>query len=270
SGRISLPALLETAEHTTVYAPAPGRIATVEVRPGQQVEAGDVLIVLESPEIDNQLEQTRRRLQVLELRASRHAADLVERANMHVVLESWKTEAAKIAGLEALEQRMVIRAPVSGRISSTDDELHRGRWINQQLAIARIVQPQAIQITALSPETRVKWIEPGLEARFYPDDALRPSIGASVAEVSAADVDTFDLPYLASTYGGEIAVRRDTEGKLVAEKSVYRIRLIPLDMNRTAPGQAVRGVVHVSGRARSFAERVGESVAAVLIRESGF
>ncbi|MGI9301972.1 MAG: biotin/lipoyl-binding protein, partial [Gammaproteobacteria bacterium] len=55
SGRISLPALLETAEHTTVYAPAPGRIATVKIRPGQQVEAGDVLIVLESPEIDNQL-----------------------------------------------------------------------------------------------------------------------------------------------------------------------------------------------------------------------
>lgn len=75
------------------------------------------------------------------------------------------------------------------------------------------------------------------------------------------------MPYLASIYGGPVAVRKDARGRLQAEQSVYRVELDVAD--RPEPlGQTVTGQVQISGTPRSMASRMWDRVVAVAIRES--
>jgi putative peptide zinc metalloprotease protein len=43
------------------------------------------------------------------------------------------------------------------------------------------------------------------------------------------DERDFTVPYLASIYGGAVPVRKDSQGRLWAEQSVYRVELEVLD-----------------------------------------
>ena len=269
-GRISLPAVLKTPVYTAVYAPEPGRIRDVLVEPGHSVERGDVLLVLDSPELDSEARQGELRMQLADLRLARSAADQRERDNMNVLLRGWKTESARLKGIGAQRERLVIRAPISGRITRLEDGLHEGRWINPRLRIANIISDQDAGISALSGETDVRFVAVGMQARFYPDDPRLPVVEATVTEVNRTDSDEIESPYLASIFGGEIASQRDADGKVVANDSVFRVRLTPEPGDGSAVTMAQRGIVHVDGAPRSLAIAAYESVAAVLIRESGF
>ena len=56
---------------------------------------------------------------------------------------------------------------------------------------------------------------------------------------------------------------------LVPRTPVYRVELTPA-APLNAPAQVVPGTVEVDGAARSLLDRAWRSVAAVVIRESGF
>ena len=269
STRVSIPAVLEAAEHATIYAPAPGRITHVSVVEGQRVNPGDVLLVLEAPAIAKDLLLTAKRIAVLELHSLRRAAHDVELANSRVTEQELKTRLSELEGLLEKRDNLVLTAPIHGVVTDIADSLHPGRWINGTLPLVYIVQRETAEVQALAPEEGLSRLAPGQTARFIPDDINRPAREARIQEIRQVDEGSFSVPYLASTYGGAIAVRRDDEGRLEPEASVYRVRL-PLLGNEPAPTQALRGVIHVEGTPRSFAQRLRDVVAAVLIRESGF
>jgi putative peptide zinc metalloprotease protein len=75
--------------------------------------------------------------------------------------------------------------------------------------------------------------------------------------------------YFSSLYGGDIAVREDASGRQVPETSSYRIRLIPTE-NVESFKKVEVGHVYIQGKAKSIVKYLYETVASVLIRESGF
>ncbi len=83
------------------------------------------------------------------------------------------------------------------------------------------------------------------------------------------DEEAILIPYLASTYGGDIAVREDQQGNLRPEAAVYRVTLAPTEQ-RPPTYQVLKGVIHVHGKPQSFAERLWEWGASELISEMGF
>ncbi len=269
STRVSIPAVLEASHHATLYAPAPGRIVQVFVRKGQLVRKGDLLITLEAPVLDLDIELTRRRVEVLELRARRRAANPEERANSPVVLQELRTQLSKLQGLLEKRKNLVLTAPLDGLVTDVAESLHPGRWINEKHALAYIIDRASIEVAALAPETELPRLIVGQAARFIPEDASRPAVMARLQEIREVDEGFFAIPYLASVFGGDIPVREDDQGRLQPDISVYRVRL-EMTGNQSRPTQAVRGVLHVEGSPRSFAGRLRDLVASVLIRESGF
>lgn len=268
SGRVSFPAILQSAKYATVYAPEPGRIMDVFLKRSQQVKAGDTLLTLESPQLAEEMVRTAKKVKVHKLRFQRSASNPEDLANMHVALQQWTAESSRLAGLEKKRRQLTIRAPISGVITEVADALHRGRWINPKLALAFVVEPASAELSGLVSETELTRLKVNQPARFLPDDPKRRPADARLAEIGEAGINRFEMPYLASVYGGTIAVRRDAKGELVPESSVYRIRLTVL--NPIPPDRVVRGVVNVAGEPRSFAKRMYGLVASVLIRESGF
>ena len=107
SDRISLPAVLESTPHATIYAPAPGRIVELAVKEGRRVGVGDRLVTLESPVLERDMALTRKRIEVERLRGRRQFIDRQELAKHQVTLETLKARLSQLEGLLEQQQNLV-------------------------------------------------------------------------------------------------------------------------------------------------------------------
>jgi len=268
SDRISLPAVLESTPHATIYAPAPGRIVELAVKEGRLVGVGDRLVVLESPALEKDMALTRKRIEVEQLRVQRQFVDREELAKHQVTLETLRARLSQLEGLQQQQQNLSLTAPIAGVVTDRAEALHVGQWINKQLALAYVIDPAGEELHALASETDVGYLHAGQSARFIPQGPERPSLEAQVVEIRDNDESSFTVPYLLSVYGGDVPVRQDANHRLKPETSVYRVTL---HLVESPPrwNQAVRGTVLVKGPRISFAQRVWEQSARIFIRESG-
>ena len=268
SDRISLPAVLESTPHATIYAPAPGKIVELSVKEGRQVEVGDRLVVLESPMLEKDMALTRKRIEVERLRGQRQFVDREELTKRQVTLETLRARLSQLEGLLQQQQNLTLTASIAGVVTDRAEALHVGQWINKQLPLAYVIDPGGEELHALAPETDVGYLHTGQAARFIPQSPERSSVEAQVVEIRDIDESSFTVPYLLSVYGGDVPVREDANHRLKPETSVYRVTLRLVE-SPPQWNQAVRGTVLVRGPRISFAQRAWEQTARIFIRESG-
>ncbi len=267
--RLSIPAIMEASTHATLYTPTPGKIVKVSFQAGQVVSAGDPLMILEAPHLDKEVALTRQQISVLQYRARRQFSDSKELQSNQVISKTLESRISQLNGLMKQRENLVLRSPIAGKVTDRTESLHEGRWINEELPLAYVIDDQQQELKAMALETDIPYLEVGQTAWFYPDDPMRPKIPARIREIRAVDEEAFDLPYLASQYGGSIPVRESQPGTLTPETSVYRVLF---DLEGKAPlwKQAVRGVILVESRPWTIVGRAWERISAVLVRESGF
>ena len=268
SDRISLPAVLESTPHATIYTPAPGRIVVLSVKEGQQVGEGDRLVVLESPMLEKDMALTRKRIEVERLRGQRQFVDREKLTKHQVTLETLKAHLSQLEGLLQQQQNLSLTAPIAGVVTDQAEALHVGQWINKEMALAYVIDPAGEELHALAPETDVGYLRVGQSARFIPEGSDRSSVEAQIVEIRDIDENSFTVPYLLSVYGGEVPVREDANHRMKPDTSVYRVTL-HLVGSPPQWNQAVRGTVLVKGPRISFAQRAWEQTARIFIRESG-
>ncbi len=268
-GRISVPAVLQSANYATVYPPAPGRIVSVRAALGQVVQEGDPLLVMETPELAKAARAAGIQVEQLALRIQRQAGNADDRAQASVIREALSAKQAELDGVMERQQDLFLRAPIAGVVADRAESLYPGRWIGTDVPVAYLVDPSQVRLIALVPVEDVRSLTPGQPARFIPHDLTRSARQARVLAVRDLDEHDVTVPYFASIYGGEIPVRKDARGRLQAEQSVYRVEFEVTDHDEPLH-QAVIGHAVVMGQPRSLAGRMWDRVAAVMIRESGF
>ncbi len=269
SSRVTIPAVLQAKIYATVYPPASGRIMAVAVRQGQPVHKGDTLLILESPKLVKDAKLTQTQVDQLDFRLQRQAGYADDRAQAQVIGESLKAKLVELDGVTEKQQNLLLRAPIDGVVVDHADSLYPGRWINEKLAVAYVIDPGQSSVAALASVEDVSVLAIGQEALFIPDDLTRPKRHAQVTEIRDVDEQDFSVPYLASIYGGDVPARKDAHGRVQAEQSVYRVELDVLDQADQLD-QAVTGQIHVAGKSLSLVVRAWDRVVAVMIRESGF
>lgn len=266
---VSAPAVLQAASYATIYAPMPGRVSQVLVRDGQRVMAGEQVVVLENPSLEKEVRLAEIKAAMWNYRLDRQAGHDQDRAQRQVIAESLKAGLAELAGLKLRQENLILKAPIAGMIRDHADSLLPGRWIDQKLPVFYLIDARHAEIEGLVPVDELAYIDVGQSARFIPADLTRPSVEAQVAEVAEVDERDVAVPYFASIFGGDMAVRKDDKGRLKPEVSVYRVRLSLRDAIRDAD-QAVLGHIQIQGQPSSLAKRVWDHTVTVLIRESGF
>ena len=269
SSRVAIPGVLYARSYATLYPPASGRIVAVSVRPGQHVRKGDTLLILESPKLAKDAILAQTQVDQLDFRLQRQAGYADDRAQGRVIAESLKAKLAELDGLVERQGNLLLQSPIDGMVVDRADSLYPGRWINEKLAVAYVIDPQEAAIAALAPVEDLSVLAGGQEALFIPNDVTRSARRARVTEIRDVDEQDFSLPYLASIYGGEVPARKDARGRVQAEQSVYRVELEVLDQTEPVD-QTVTGQLHVTGKTESLAERAWDRVVTVMIRESGF
>lgn len=272
-GDVGMPAVLEAVSSQRLHPPAPARIAEVLARPDQMVAAGDPVVRLVNPDLDQRILMVQLELDVTQRLLQRQAASAAAAAEVGVLEGRLAARLAELDGYLAERDRLVVRAPRDGVFRDPPPDLAPGLWVSPGRVLGRIVAAEGARIEAYVEGADLPRLDVGARGRFVTDDPARDPIEVVVTAVSATAAETLDQPVLASQNGGPIASEPDADRRPVPRNAVYRVWLEPVttaDLPAAGQPQMLRGMVRIAAPAESFAVATWRRAAAVLVRESGF
>jgi hypothetical protein len=93
-------------------------------------------------------------------------------------------------------------------------------------------------------------------------------ISGEVVAVDRSPQKQLSRPLLASLHGGEIVVKQDSHGTLIAQDAVFRVIVRP-EAGAPKPDAVIHGSVRIETGLRFLVENFVYRILSVLIRESG-
>lgn len=267
---VPIPAILRAEAEQTLFVPEAAVIAEVNVRQGEQVAAGQLLLRLESEQLNFELQQLEEELHLAQLLLDRSGSSVREKAGRAITEQQVRHLMERRDGLLARQARLQIRAPISGRVTQIE-RLHAGAWVGAEMPLLSVAELGRLQVEGYLAEHDLELVGQGSRGVFIAD---RPGTAPLPVEIREVDIGAaFTLPYaeLSSEYGGRIAVRRVTDERLVPEQGYYRVSMVLTGAEARGDIDArLPGVVRVEGASRSWLWYQLRRGLAILIRESGF
>jgi putative peptide zinc metalloprotease protein len=247
------------------------RIQAVNVKQGQFVEADETLFVLEEPDIQYDLEVAQRQEALLKWQLNLQASDRVYLEHSNVLQQQLAEIQAEIQGYKARQALLKITAPFAGDIVRIADALEKGRWINSNLILARIVDKSTTRIMAYVNENDLTEIAVGHKGRFYPDAPDESPINVKIMAIDPANITQLlsSDNYVASIYGGQVPVKLTPDKRLIPQEAVYRVYL-SMDKTHLLNNVQKGAVVLEAKDKKPLIQRAWILINKVLIRESGF
>ncbi|VVQ32286.1 hypothetical protein PS943_02860 [Pseudomonas fluorescens] len=265
---VKLPTMLEAGRASALHAPVAARVKTVNVHDGEAVAQGQVLIELESPDLDSRQAIVRREIQIQQLQMRRQASRSETAADAGIVEQRLAEAVAEYRGLAAQRERLLLRAPHAGKVRDLLPQLAVGRWLSTKDPLARVVEDGA-RLRGYLAEVELWRVATGASGRFIADDPMHPAIAVQLSEIDTNGAAFVDQEALTSDHHGPIAVRRDQHQRAEPVQAQYGARLSVLEEVPT-PVQPLRGIVVLQGRGESLLGVAWRRLAALGVRESGF
>ena len=270
STQITIPSLLPAGQEQSLFAPFPAQIEKLNIKNGEQVKKGDVLVQLAAPQLMKDLDLARERKTLIESRIDRTGSDDEDRASLIVLTNELQQVKEEIDGLLRIREQMTVRAPFDATVADVDPELHAGLWVNPKTPFAVLQTGNVPRIKGYVNEQNVFRFQPGTSAKFIPDDIDLPTLEAKVSSIAEASSEQLDEPYLALPFGGSIAIEEARKEELRPTEAAYSVALVPSDSEAlNQPNKAIRGVAIITGEPQSFYSRAKRQVLKVLVRELG-
>ncbi|UVL26962.1 site-2 protease family protein [Pseudomonas donghuensis] len=266
---VEVPAMLEASRSSALHAPTAARIRQVRVHDGQVVARDELLLELESPDLDSRLRIIRREIEILQLQLRRQAGRSETAADSGILEQRLAEAVAEYRGLVAQRERLNLRAPHAGIVRDLVGDLAPGRWVPAQLPLAAVVE-QGMRLRGYLAEADLWRVRPGTLGHFVADDPVRASLKVSLDDVDATGVAYIDQEALVSEQQGPIAVRRDEQKRAQPLQAQYGVRFSLEEAVQTGISHPVRGLVVLEGRGESLLGAAWRRMAALGVRESGF
>jgi putative peptide zinc metalloprotease protein len=266
---VEVPAMLEASRVSALHAPLAARLKQLHASNGQAVRSGDLLLELESPDLDSRQLIVRSEIAILQLQLRRQAGRSETVADSGILEQNLAEAVAEYRGLAAQRERLQLRAPHDGVVRDLSTDLAAGRWLAPQQPLLRVVAQQA-RLRGYLAEESLWRIEVGAQGRFIASaDPGAAGVPVQLSEVDITGSAYLEQPALASDQGGPIAVIRDAQQRPTPEQGQYGVSLMPQD-ELQAPRQPHVGVVVLQGKGESILGAIWRRVAALGVRESGF
>jgi RND family efflux transporter MFP subunit len=186
--KIRLPGSVEPWEQVTLYARASGYLKEIRVERGDVVKAGDVLAVLEIPEMAGELDKARAEAALQTALAERQKAAQAQDAgatsqqDVDVAAAKARATQASLARLEALSAFAEIKAPFAGRIA--ERRLSPGALVQAGMtAVAVLAQTDRLRVLVDLPDTEAKALRIGAAATVA-IAAMQTSVEGRVGRIS--------------------------------------------------------------------------------------
>lgn len=266
---VEAPALFKSADIETIFAPDEGaRVVSIAARNRAAVVKNAPLIRLASPDLAYQLRQARSETALIEWQLSMEGMSRDLLARSRVAAREYDAASSRYRSLADETAKLDVVAPIAGRVTDIADDLRPGLWVAPHERLMDVIDPDHASIEAAVSEADLARIAVGARATFYPERGWRDPFQVHVVRIERANIRVLAEPYLASRFGGAVAVRETRQNEWVPENSIYRVMLAP-DEPMSAPNRVLRGHVVIAGAAQSIAVRTWRRILAVAVRESG-
>lgn len=270
SRHVEVPAIVEATDSQPLHAVRSARVKDIVVKQGDAVKRGDVIVRLESTDIDDDIRRSRISLDIVRLQFGRRIADASDRESSLVLESSIAAYEARLAGLEKERAELTIVAPFDGMVTDFNPDLHVGRWIGTRDPIAIVVRNLGGIVRGYVSEADIGRIKVGRDARFVPEQPMRGSAMARVEIVSPGSASHLEIADLASVNAGRIASGYDERRRLVPTGGQYQLTAVVLDGAPLIGDLSARGVLVVEATPESLVSRFWRRAVGIAIRESGF
>ncbi|WP_426815773.1 efflux RND transporter periplasmic adaptor subunit [Klebsiella sp. WOUb02] len=264
------PGLLRASQQGSLYMPIPAMIDTIQVRPGQRVEKGQVLFTLRADDVQHQRQQLDLQLETLGWQQN---FQTLNRQTLQTHLRVKQEHDAARQRHQTLQEQLTsleVRAPFSGRLADIARPLAMGEWLAQGEWLATVTGSQGALVEAFVAEKDWLRLRPGAGGVFYPRDTSLPSMMGEIIDIENTAVrDLRPMAELASIYGGDIASLDDGQRRLTPEQAVYRV-VLRLQPDTPVPEQVLVGTLVLEGKPQFLALNVWRRLSSVVIRELSF
>lgn len=268
SGRIEVPVVVEPARFERIFPPHAAKLTQIAVTAGQHVRRGDVLFRFRSRDIEHKRELAEIRKKLLEARIDRSTADRKDKALLMTLRQERHALIIEIDGYRRQMRRLVVRAPISGKLVDLNPDLHVGRWNRVSDHLVTIAGEGRHLARGYVRERDLWRLSRGDRGKFFPDNFQIPSSSVRIRDISLSNAGKIDLLPLASVFGGPVATRLKDAKTLVPVDATYQVTL-DIDASKLDNAKVIRGIANVSGRPESLAARIWRQTLRVLVRESG-
>ncbi|MCA9072890.1 MAG: HlyD family efflux transporter periplasmic adaptor subunit, partial [Planctomycetaceae bacterium] len=239
---IDSPFLLQPRDAQQVYVKIPGFVTEVKVKPNQRVKAGDILAVLENPELRERLQETDREIRVenAHLKAMRAVADLAEVENAKQRLISLKTEREQI--LQQLEDLTLV-SPCDGQVippprrnlqpkNSPHEELaawvgtplenrNRQAWLPTQSLLLTIAPGDQMEAVLIVDQGDRESLRQNQRVELRLDHLPHQTFESQINDISPRNLE-FAPEALSNKFGGPLATEADAQGRQRLTSMAYQ------------------------------------------------
>ncbi len=263
---LSSPAVLSRMNAQGIYVARAAVVQDIAVREGQTVASGEVLVHLQSPELEHQLQDAI--IQEASLRWQVEQQPFNDELNKtgKALRKHWEAARETVAGLRAQHEQLTVHAPFDGQIADLNLDLRAGIWLREGERLFSVIGKTGVKGEAFITETNIERIHPGAAVTFIGNLPESIEHRCKVLGIDQVNVGTFDSPYLASIYGGPIASHKAANGEVLPRDSLFRVRF-----DRCLPkndlAQELGGWTLLQSDQESIFIRALRSLTAILRRE---
>ena len=266
---MKIPAVYISEKYSKIYSPYPAKIKSVFITKDQEVETGQNLIELYSPELDKEINSIRRKILLTKTKINRMSGtsgNMDEYLTYNQRLIALQSE---LSGLTKTKEKLVIKAPNKGKVKDLVS-LSNEMWVSNLDQLLGIVHYGTGNVKAFIREEQIDRFQENTPAVFIPNDGDHKKIHLISNKLDLSSVNNLPYVALASIHSGPIAIRNFTSGEYqYRPETAHYIADFKL-VNKSSIKFELPGYVHVEGNRYSPFVRFFRNVFSVLIRESGF
>ena len=264
-----IPAILQSENFISIYAPEEAQIKRVHIKEGDKVQKDQLLIELISPSLNYKINQTIGNLELADLQINNALKSKTNREQLLSLRSKKNKLETEILNHNKIKSSLNIRAPFNAEITFLE-KFKKDQWVNQEDPLLSLVDKDTQTIFAFISEKNIAKIDRTKDLFFISSHIDSPKIPLSIKSISESPVNNFNLfPIVTSLYSGPIAARENSSSDIISEQAYYLV-IMNLVENITKVDQKMLGSVNIAIYPTSFAERIYKYVYAVLIRELSF
>lgn len=163
SSKVTTDLVLEPGKDARVRAVVDGRIQRVFVREGDEVKAGQMLGVLENPDIDADVQSLTQQL-ALSSSSLRNNQDRSEFSQAAQVVRDRGRLQQKLSVAQTRAQELEIRAPIDGVVTTSNVDQEAGEYLSAGDEFARVVDRSTMKARILVKDRELQYVQPGAPA----------------------------------------------------------------------------------------------------------
>ena len=266
---LKIPAVYVSEQYSKVYAPYPSKIKRILVNKDDEVDKGQNLIELYSPDLEKEISSIRRKIQLTKTkinRLSNSAGNMDQYLTLQQSLIALQTE---LVGLSRVQKKLVVKAPIKGKIKDFYS-LSEDMWVSNFDQLLGIVHYGTGKVKGFIKEEQIDRFLEENPAVFIPNDGVHDKVYLVSKSLDLSAIN--NLPYisLSSIHNGPVAIRNFTGGEFQYRPQTAHY-IAEFELAKQSEIQfELPGYVHIEGSRYSPFANLFKGVIAILVRESGF